>query len=187
MTRMNDSDSVKLYVEHIYIYRDDVHRIIKSVIGDEHDTDDLTQMVMINAWKGLSTLKDVKKSKAWVKAITRNVIRAHMKKKIVHISVEEMDLVNDIENHEELHQLETDILDMLVTAESYGMIGKALRSLEPVYQTIIREHVIGDVPLKEIARLHDIKYGTVRVMYSRGLRMLKDAYQKLERGGGLNG
>ena len=187
MTKMNDSEKVNLYLECIYKYKDDVYRIIRNVFMDDQLSEDLTQIVMMNAWKSLHTLKDVKKSKAWLKAITRNVIRASMKKKNPVICVEENDLVNDIENNEALQQLEKDIVDIIIVKEEYALIGQALRNLDPIYQMIIREHVVGEIPLKEIAVKNDIKYGTIRVMYSRGLRILKEEYLKLEKGGGLNG
>ncbi len=184
---MRDSSKVNLYMEHIYIYKDDVYRIIKNVFGDDFVTDDLTQIVMMNAWKGLHNLKDVKKSKQWVKAITRNVIREHMKKRTEYFTVEELDLVNDIERHEEIHQIEKDILEIIMSKEEFSDMGAALRSLDPVYQTIIRQHVLGEIPLKEISRNIGINYGTVRVMYARGMRLLRDRYQKLVKGGELDG
>lgn len=187
MTNLRDSEKLNLYLENIYIYKEDIYRIIWNVVRDDFVADDLTQTVLMNSWRSFHTLKDLKKSKQWIKSITRNVIRAYLKKKPNYITLEEQDLVNDIEKHEHLHMIEKDILEAITEKEEGAMIGQALRSLDPVYQTIIRYHVIADVPLKEISRRLDMKYGTVRVMYSRGMRMLQAAYHKLEKGGELDG
>ena len=184
---MKDSDKINLYLEHIYIYKDDVYKIIYSVIRNDFIADDLTQTVLLNAWKGLNTLRNVNKSKQWVKAITRNVIREYFRKKPKTIVVEQADIFMDIENQNDLHGIEQDILDAITTKEEYAILGKALRSLEPVYQTIIRQHIFGEITLKEIASQLDVKYGTARVLYSRGMRMLRDAYFELEKGGGTDG
>lgn len=187
MTMKNDRDKVDLYMESIYVYANDIYAIIINVFNDESVAEELSQKVLLNAWKSFDTLLDIKKSKAWVKAITRNVIREHMRKKPPVITVEEKALANELYNREDLHLVESDILEALVKKESIAMVRDALNSLDYEYQQIIREHLIGDLSLKEIARRHNIKYGTLRVMYSRGMKMLRDAYHKLEKGGTLNG
>lgn len=187
MTIKNDSEKVDLYLKNIYVYTKDVYSIVINVFNDESVAEELTQKVLFNAWKDFDTLLDINKSKAWLKAITRNVIREYMRKKPSPITSEEMEQINDLYNREELHQAENDILEALVEKEDISMIYHALNSLDYKYQQIIREHLIAELSLKEIAVRHNIKYGTLRVMYSRGVKMLRDAYRKLEKGGILNG
>lgn len=187
MTMKNDSEKVDSYMKNIYVYTKDVYSIIINVFNDESIAEELTQKVLFNAWKGFDTLLDINKSKAWVKAITRNVIREYMRKKPPYITADETEMANDLYNREELHEAEKDILDALVEKEAISMVSAALNSLDYEYQQIIREHLIGELSLKEIARRHNIKYGTLRVMYSRGVKMLRNAFHKLEKGGVLNG
>ena len=52
---------------------------------------------------------------------------------------------------------------------------------------IIKERIFGDITLKEIAEKYNMNYGSVRAFYSKGLKLLKEAYEKLEKGGKLNG
>lgn len=188
---MTDSETRKLFNKHIEIYYEDVYRIILNSIQNSDIAEEMTQTVMLKAWQSFHTLKDLDKSKEWVKAITRNVIREHLRKvkkqRERNFLVEEMDRFSSDTEIEDLCQLESDVLDMLTKREDYAMIGQALRSLDTIYQDILRENIIGEVPLKEIAESHGMKYGTVRVMYTRGLKLLKNAFLKLERGGKLNG
>lgn len=184
---MNESEKLDLFLSNIYIYKDDVYRIIMNVFGDEFVAEDLTQKVMANAWRSIHTLKDIKKSKAWVNAITRNVIRGHMRKKSVYITVEDIEIVHDIELKSDLQQLEQDVLDIIISQEDSSMVRKALESIDSTYQMIIRNHVIGEISLKDIASLYGMDYGNVRVMYVRGIKALKAAFKELEKGGKLNG
>lgn len=183
----NENEKTDLFLNHIYIYKNDVFRIIYNVFFDKLLAEELTQVVMLNAWKGLHTLKDVKKSKAWVKTITRNVIREHMKKKTFEITVDEADIANDLEGHEELHKLEDDILDIVLKKENYAKLGEALERLDPELRMIVTKHVIGEVTLKDISKETGFKYGKMKEMYKRGIRQLKVEFMRLERGGGLNG
>ena len=183
----NDNEKRELFLNHIFIYKKDVFRIIYNVFFDMHLAEELTQTVMFNAWKGLHTLKDVKKSKAWIKTITRNVIREQMRKKTFDLSIDEMELVNDFEKHEELHNMEEDILEIILMQENSDKIGMALKRIDPVYRMIITRHVIGEVTLKEISKTSGISYYSVKDKYKQGLKHLKAEYMRLERGGDLNG
>ena len=183
----NDKERINLFLEHIYIYKKDVFRIIYNVFEDKYISDELTQNVMLNAWKGLHTLKDFEKSKPWLKMITRNVIRSYMKRKSFNLSVEEIEQVNDLENHEELHSLEDDILEIVLKKENSEKLGNALNQLEPVYRMIVSKHVIGEVTFREISRSTGIKYVEVLGKYKKGIKMLKSEFLKLEGGGELNG
>ena len=182
-----DNEKRELFQKYIQVYKTDVFRIIYNVFLNKYLADELTQEVMLRAWKGLHTLRDVKKSKAWVKTITRNVIREHMKKKSFDVTKEESDLVNDFERHEELHNAEDDILEIVVRQEHSEKIGTALKRIDPVYRMIITRHVIGEMSLKEISRISGISYYLIKDKYKQGLEELKREYMRLERGGGLNG
>lgn len=181
------SDKVEFYLDNIYVHHEDIYRILKSTFNDNYIAEDLTQTVMMRAWRGLDNLREADKAKPWLKTITRNVIREYMRKKGEVVCVEDVELINAIDSREELNRLEHDVLEMITRNEAYAMIGCALKSLDEEYQMIIRKHLIGEITLKEISRRSGIKYGTVRVMYRRGLNMLKEAFLKLEEGGKLDG
>ena len=182
-----DNERRELFRKYIQVYEKDIFRIIYNVFFDKYLADELTQEVMLNAWKGLHTLKDVKKSKAWVKTITRNVIREHMKKKSFDLTKEEADLANDFERHEEFHKAEDDILEIIVRQENAEKISLALKRIDPVYRMIITNHVIGEVTLKDISRNSGMSYSSVKDKYKLGLKHLRREYMRLERGGDLNG
>ena len=177
----------KKFEEQVSIYEDDVYRIIVSVIGNHHTAQDLSQTVMERAWKGFHQLRSPKRSKKWVKAITRNTLREYMRKKKSYLSHVDVQFIADIEKSGELKAIEADILDAIIRKEDKERVNTAMSTLHPTLQKIIREHLLGEIKLKEVAKYHAMNYGTVRSYYSKGMKLLKDAYAKLEKGEKRNG
>jgi len=175
------------FEEQVSIYEDDVYRIIFSVIGNHHTAQDLSQTVMERAWKGFHQLRSPKRSKKWVKAITRNTIREYMRRKKSYLSHVDIQFIADIEKSGELKAIEADMLDAIITEEDKKRVSEALKTLHPTLQKIIREHLLGEVKLKVIAKHHEMNYGTVRAYYSKGMKLLQEAYARLEKGENRNG
>lgn len=183
---MNDKKKKK-FEEQVSIYEDDVYRIILSVIGDHHTAQDLSQTVMERAWKGFHQLRCPKRSKKWVKGITRNTLREYMRKKKSYLSHVDVQFIDDIEKSGELKALEADILDAIIMKEDKKRVNAAMKTLHPTLQKIIKEHLLGQIKLKDIAKYHEMNYGTVRSYYSKGMKLLKDTCAKLEKGEKRNG
>lgn len=179
---MSNSAQVQRYLDLVYKYKDDIYRIIYNVIDDHYIAEELTQIVLINAWKGFGSLKNPAKSKAWVKAITRNAIREYMRKKKIYLSLTERKFITDIEEIDTLASIEKDILEAIVEREDIKRVLTALNSMDEKYRMVIKEHLIGHITLKDIAEVHGMNPGSVRVIYSRGMKLLREAYMKLEKG-----
>ena len=184
---MRQDELKEIFINVIYVYKDDIYRIIFNVVEEHYTAEDLTQNVMANAWRSFLTLKDYSKSKAWLKAITRNVLREYMRKKKVVLSYEDRQLINDINDESVMKRMEYDIIDLVVKQEKIRTVLAALDLLHEKYRKIIRERIFADIPLKEIADKYEMNYGSVRAFYSKGLRLLKETYDKLEKGGEMNG
>lgn len=174
------------FEQQVSIYEDDVYRIIRSVFDDHYTAQDLSQTVMERAWKGFHQLRSPKRSKKWVKGITRNTLREYMRKKKTYLSHVDIQFIEDIEKSGQLKAIEADLVDMIIRTEDKKRINAAMRSLHPTLQKIISEHLVGGMKLKTIAMHHEMNYGTVRAYYSKGLKLLKEAYEKLEKGDGRN-
>ena len=141
----------KKFEDQVGIYKDDVYRIIFSVIEDHHTAEDLTQTVMERAWKGFHQLRCAQRSKKWVKAITRNTLREYMRKKKTYLKHVDIRFIADIEESGELRSIEEDILDAMILKEDKARMREAMKTLHPTIQQIIKEHLLGQVKLKIIA------------------------------------
>ena len=184
---MCDYDEAQRFLDLVYIYKKDVYRIILSVVEDHYIADELAHIVMIKAWKGFSNLREPDKCKPWVKVITRNVIRDHMSEKAFFLSEFERELIVELDSLDELRLIEHDILDAVLKKENISNVFAALNSLDDKYRTVVKMNLISHIPLKEIAEMSGMNPGTVRMIYSRGMKMLRENYMKLEKGGCANG
>ena len=65
-----------------------------------------------------------------------------------------------------------------------GMSIKDIRTkVDEKYKSVIKMHLILQFSLKEIADMKGMEYSTVRSLYSRGIRKLRNSCLSLEEGG----
>lgn len=180
---MNHDEKRQFYMDHIYCHREDVYRMLWSIFRDPDLVEEMTQGILERAWKGLDTLKDQKKSWAWLKGILRNESRTHMRKKKKLPAVEAWEPHREHIGQGELLRYEKDILDSIVEKEAADQIIELLEQMDEKYKSVIKLHLVMEFPLKEVAQMQGIEYRTVRSLYSRGIRKLRDSYMSLEEGG----
>ena len=179
--KMNNDELRQYFMEQVFIYYNDVYRIIFNVVKHHHNAEDMTQIVMVKAWGSFESLREPDKSKAWIKAITRNVLREYMRKKKMYICRSDRKFFSELEKLE-LKTIEIDILETIEKKERIGIVFRGLDLLDERYSDIIWMHIIGDLGHKEIAGIKRMKHGTVRAYYSRGMGMLQNICNKLENG-----
>lgn len=179
---MDREQRLIFFMEKIYVLKDDIYRISISIVPNDKTAEDITQTVLEKAWKGLDTLRDIRKVEPWVKSILRNEIRNHLrikKREDTHHHNTPVELVSD----EELRHDEQGLIDLMLDMETRSYVLQALEMIDERYRRIIRLHLIADLSLKEIAEIEYLNYGSVRVLYSRGIKKLRELYFVLEKGG----
>ncbi len=171
------SKAIQLYVE--------VFRFAFRKIKDKDAAQDIAQNVMEIVISKMHTLKNTEALKSWVMKITANEINAYFRK-IEKYRKNTIDLQPDdgLDIIEQLQDLEADILEKLTREESQYNVIKALLRLETIYQDIIRDHLVYEIPFTLIAEKRKIKYNTVKTRYKRGIESLKKEFEKVEKGGG---
>lgn len=180
---MRSEEKRQFYMEHIYGRRQEIYGILYSVFKDAFLAEEMTQGVLERAWKGLDTLKDRNKSWAWLKAIVRNESRNQMKKNAATPAMEAWEPEREYTGEIELLRCEADLLESLVEKEAGEQIVQLLEDMDERYRTVIKLHLITEFSLKEISEMENMEYSTVRSLYSRGIRKLRDHYLSLEEGG----
>ena len=133
-----------------------MYRILWSMFGDPDIVEEITQGVLEHAWKGLDTLKD--QNKSWEPAC-------------------------EYIGEDDLLCYEQDILDSIVKKETGAQITELLEQMDEKYKSVIKMHLILQFSLKEIADMKGMEYSTVRSLYSRGIRKLRNSCLSLEEGG----
>lgn len=173
--KMETSKKATFYTNNVYARKKDIHNIIMSVVHDNYITEEISQAVFEKAWNGLDTLKNRNKSKAWINGIIRNELRAYFRQKNRHIELVKRKRLLTI-NNEAHKSINEDTLTALLNKETFAALKKSFMQMDSKCREIIELHLIAGISLKNIAKIKGIKYGTLRVMYSRSLKELRKKY-----------
>lgn len=168
---MKYNEDILSYVKDIYVYKDDIHNILMSVIHDKDIVDDLVQDVMLNAWKYRGTLKDTAKTKAWLNTITRNKLRQYFRRK-QRLNVTESGAYMVSEN-DWIDSDAMDYLDIMIYNEFIFKLASVMNELSPELRQILYQHAYLNISLSEIAKSENISYNDAHVRYTRAMRILR--------------
>ncbi|WP_139650852.1 RNA polymerase sigma factor SigE [Tessaracoccus massiliensis] len=145
-----------------------VYRLAYRLTGNQHDAEDLTQDVFVRVFKSIHNFQPGTLN-GWLHRITTNLFldQARRKQRI------RMDALSVAPDHvwgsatgpEELH---TD-------AELDADVAAALRALNPEQRVAVVLCDIEGLSYEEIAKVLDVKLGTVRSRIARGRAALREA------------
>lgn len=179
---MNQTQKKDLIEKAAHLY-EEVFKFAFRKIKDREAAQDIAQTVMKISIAKIHNLRDPEALKSWIKQITANQIKeyfrqleAYRKNMVTVTPAEEQALM------EQLCDEEADILQRIEEEEARHNIIKALLRLEPKYQEILRDHLVYEIPLNQVAEKRNINYNTVRTRYQRGLQQLKEEFDRLEKG-----
>ena len=145
-----------------------VYRLAYRLTGNPHDAEDLTQDVFVKVFKSIHTFQPGT-LEGWLHRITTNLFldqaRRRQRIKMDALSVAPDHVWGSATGPEELH---TD-------AELDADVAAALRSLKPEQRVAVVLCDIEGLSYEEIAKVLDIKLGTVRSRIGRGRAALRDA------------
>lgn len=147
------------FSENVRKYKNELYALAFSILRNDEDVKDAIQEALYKAYDKLDSLRDPDKFKPWLMRILANssyeIIRGD--KKTVSI--------NDYEN-----TLESSRGRYSATNAS---LWDAVQSLDVKYRTVVILFYYDDLPIKEIAKILDLKHPTVRKRLSRARDQLK--------------
>ena len=160
---------------------DDVIRLLRVMGVDENDVEDLAGEIFIDAYEGIDTLRDEEKLTPWLRTIAKNKAAKYFgrrkKRKELYGMVRletgvEFDLLEAIPDEHTVEKL-------LQKAEEQAMVEELLDSLPEAGRRIIRMHFWGEYRFTEIAEILNLNVNTVKSIYRRSLKRLKDHYEEV--------
>ncbi|MFC1558550.1 RNA polymerase sigma factor [candidate division KSB1 bacterium] len=160
-------------------YSSGILTFINRMILSREDAEDISQVVFIKAYKGLSLFKGNSSFKTWLYTIAKNESYSFMKKKNPQkVSLDEKaDLMDSIS----IQYPETDAENALVKEEFIKTVRKGLEQLPLKYNTIIQLFYLKEFKYEEIAEILKIPMGTVKTHLFRAVKMLrKEVLHNLE-------
>ncbi len=175
---MREGKKRELFEKAIEPCYENVYRFIRSQTKDQELAQDLTQNTFEKAWLNLEQLEDKTAALSW----------------LFSIAVSEKNLYFRAQNRDkrslfketpydgselEIVDLESNVLDAILLNESRMEAIKALYQVEEKFREVLWLRIIEDMKYEEIAEILDMKEGSIRTRYRRGLICLKEEYAKV--------
>lgn len=161
--------------ELVECHKKNVYYLALDLTGNHYDAEDLSQEVFIKAFQSIQTFRSEGKMSSWLYRITVNTnINQYRRKSFKARKLQESyDELSDSQNR---FVGMNRVKDPEESAEA-GMIQKhidqALGRLTPRERSIFVLRHYNDLPLKEIARIHRVKEGTIKSMLFRTIKKLQ--------------
>jgi len=160
-------------------YKYIVSAIVRKVIRDEDDVDDLTQETFIKAYRAISTFNFDYAFSSWLYKIASNACIDFLRKKRYYtvslsrpMDPNNPDYIFEVEDTNSLPDIE------LIKSEKAEVVEAAIAALPEKYRTIINLRHSEELDYAEIAERLKLPLGTVKVNLFRARKMLGIALRK---------
>ncbi len=163
--RLAQTGSSKAFAKVYSFYANDLYRFALYYTGNSANAEDCVQEAVLIAFKNISSLKKSASFKSWIFKILSNVCKTKLSNPADRLCV-----VN-VDDLQETQLLKAD--DTYLSAE----IKEALDRLSDEEKQIVLLSVIGRYKSSEIAKMLDLKSGTVRSKLSRSLEKMREILQ----------
>ncbi len=144
------------------------YRLASAVLRDEQMAQDAVHDAAVQAWTHWNSLRDQGKFDPWFDRIVVNSCRAQLRR-------------DRAANRRALHPslgAQDDLNARLAAREALRV---ALEAIPAEQRIVVVLRFIDDMPIKEVARLLNLREGTVKSRLQYGLRQLRAVYDATER------
>ncbi len=150
LSKKGNDDS---FEELMKIYKDYLYKMAFLYVKNEHDALDVCQETILNAYLGISKLKNTTYFKTWITKILINIVhnKNRYDNRFQNISVEDITLEISYEDIE----VKLDLYDVIDT-------------LEDKYKTPIILQYFYDLPISNIAKIMECNENTIKSNIRRG-------------------
>ena len=174
-------ENQKIFLEFVLPMKEEIYALVQKIIKTEQDAEDVYQEIFSACWEALPGLKDVNDVRIWVYGIARRKVSDYQQslERNPEMTFTEMKDQPDPEYAELLiyEQEDGDFVKYLLSEDRMDLVWRAFENLEENYRGIIWLRYSHHWSLKEVAGELGMNYNTVRVMFSRGMKKLKEEYR----------
>ena len=134
---------------------DGVYRLALAIVGNEADAGDVTQDVLVTAWRELPKLRDVARFDVWLRRVVVNAARMHLRaqrrRRIREIAVPDAE-----------GEAGSPATDPLAGRPDALVLRDALGRVDPDRRSLLALHYLEGRPIGEIATILGVPAGTVK-------------------------
>jgi RNA polymerase sigma-70 factor (ECF subfamily) len=147
------------------------HRLVKAILGNAADADDVTQDAFVQAWRTLPQLRDPDRFDAWFGRVVVNTARMHLRRRsrVMTVSVASIEL----HDNSVIGRMDAAIDGVAGSDALQGAIDR----LSVEQRTILALHHLEERPVKDIAAVLGIPVGTVKWRLHEARQALKRAME----------
>ncbi len=149
------------FIKLIYEYKSNMYRLALGILQNQHDAEDVVSESVLKAYENLEKLRNEDKFKSWILQITANEARLLYKKQKRHL------YKANIEEY------------MPVFEDDYHELWDAVMQMQRHYREVILLFYYEQFSIMEIARILQVREGTVKSRLARGRKQLKELLQEL--------
>lgn len=166
------------YGQIVQAYEKQIYNLCLRMVSDPADAEDLAQEAFVKAWHGLEFYKFEAAFSTWLYRLTTNLCIDFLRKKkrrpSVSMTVEEDGESSEMEFPDPSLTPEEEIL----RRERQQMLRDAMETLDEEGRAIITLRVVDELSYEQIAKVLDVKVGTVKSRLARARDRLRKILHK---------
>lgn len=156
--------------EEIYLkYYQSVYRYLLSITKNTTIAEDITQETFYKALKNINKYNPDYKMLTWLCNIAKNTYYSIYSKNKVLVNIEE-----------DIKDMETDIINNIISTETNEEILKIIHTLEEPYKEVFTLRVYGELSFKQISNIFMKTESWARVTYYRSKLKIKEKLDEKE-------
>lgn len=157
----------------IVIFQEDIFRMAYYRTGSRMDAEDLTQDIFTQAFRSVSSLKEVSRFKSWLYRIAVNRVRDFYKKKRVLVFLGSRDDLADFYRNgtEDAENIQAD--DSMVRQEFWGHVRNLFKILSKREREVFMLRFFDQLNIREISAVINKSESSVKTYLYRALNKIK--------------
>ncbi len=157
----------------INIFEEDIFRMVYYRTRSKMDAQDITQDILMQAYKSLTRLKDPNRFKPWLFKIALNRVRDYYRKKSTLEVFKMFFSMDQTRQYDCKVDSNPDALDNLMAKEFWENFGVLLKKLSKMEQEVFLLRFMDNLTIKEISETLEKHESTVKTHLYRGVKKFK--------------
>lgn len=162
-----EGSKTRAFNELVRKYQQKVYWMVRKMVIDHDDADDVTQEVFIKAWNGIDSFRGESQLYTWLYRIASNESINFLNKKKRKLQVPLEDIERELESH-----LET---DPLVDGDVIELkLQKAILTLPEKQRLVFNLKYFEELPYDEISEITGTSVGALKASYHWAVKKIED-------------
>ena len=172
VTLLSDPDKRRdAFGQLVRLHQQRVYWLVRKMVIDHDDANDITQEVFIKAWNALDSFRGDSKFYTWLYRIASNECLSFLAKKRRRFFLP----IHDVEG-ELTEKLESD--PSLSGDEIQLKLQKAILKLPEKQRLVFQLKYYDDLPYEEISKITDTSVGALKASYHWATKKIEDYFQQ---------